>query len=230
MPSGETYTTAVAQEHAYGVLREEILAGRLPGGSRLKQEDLARRFKISRMPVRDALNRLRAEGLVTIEPNRSLIVTRLAPEEVLELFEIRAVLEGFALRLAMANFTEEAQVEIEELVQRLERAVADQELWIKRHDEFHEYLNEWSRRPRLLSEIRQLRTAVRPYFRMFLAARGHPEVGASDHRVIVEAIKRDDVRTAESAMRRHVLAAAAGVVEFLSSRQGSRPGTEGGGS
>ncbi|HEY7203793.1 MAG TPA: GntR family transcriptional regulator, partial [Methylomirabilota bacterium] len=81
-------------EHPYRHLREEILAGKLAGGARLKQEELARRFRISRMPVRDALLRLHAEGLVRIEPNRSVVVTRLAPIEVQELFEIRSVLEG----------------------------------------------------------------------------------------------------------------------------------------
>jgi DNA-binding GntR family transcriptional regulator len=96
--------------------------------------------------------------------------------------------------------------------------VNDQELWIKRHDEFHEYLNQWSNRPRLQWEIRQLRSAVQPYFRMFLMARGHPEVGVTEHRVIVDAIKRGDVKVAEGTMRRHVLSAAAGVVDFLRSR------------
>lgn len=225
-PEGQS--TAAAQEHVYRHLREEILSGRLPGGARLKQEELAKRFNMSRMPVRDALYRLHAEGLVRLDPNRSVIVTQLAPAEVLELFEIRAVLEGFALRLAMANFTEEARLEIEDLLHRLDRSITEHEVWIRRHDEFHEYLNGWSHRPRLLSEIRQLRAAVQPYFRMFLRARGHPEVGVAEHRVIVDAIKRGDAKTAESTMRRHVLSAAAGVVDFLSMRGDRVADTKGG--
>jgi DNA-binding GntR family transcriptional regulator len=208
-----------AQEHPYRYLREEILTGRLAGGARLKQEELARRFRISRMPVRDALLRLHAEGLVRIEPNRSVVVTRLAPVEVQELFEIRAVLEGLALRLALPNFTSEAHVEAEELVVRLERGVAELELWIRRHEEFHEYLNRWSGRPRLSAEIRQLRSAVQPYFRLFLRARGQPQVGVAEHRAILDVIKRGDARGAEEVMRRHVLTAAAGVVDFLSSQE-----------
>ena len=221
MTTVSSYTdpaTRGAHDHVYRHLREEILSGRLAGGSRLKQEELAQRFKLSRMPVRDALLRLHAEGLVSIEPNRSVIVTQLGPSEVQEVFEIRAVLEGLALRLAIPNLNSEAHVEIEELVQRLERVAHEHELWIRRHDEFHEYLNQWSQRPRLLGEIRQVRSAVQPYFRMYLLGRGQPEAGVADHRLIVDAIKRGSAKAAEEAMRRHVLTAAAGVVQYLASR------------
>jgi DNA-binding GntR family transcriptional regulator len=63
---------------------------------------------------------------------------------------------------------------------------------------------------------------------MFLRARGHPEVGVAEHRVIVDAIKRGDAKTAESTMRRHVLSAAAGVVDFLSMRGDRVADTKGG--
>ena len=226
MSTGD-YPMASAQEHAYRRLRQEILNGGLPAGARLKQQQLAKRFKISRMPVRDALHRLHAEGLVSIEPNRGVIVTQLAPAEVVELFEIRSVLEGLALQLAMQNFTDQAREEIEDLLHRLERAVPDLEVWIKRHDEFHEYLNQWSNRPRLQADIRQLRSAVQPYFRMFLMARGHPEAGVTEHRALVDTIKRGDVKNAQEEMRRHVMSAAAGMVEFLTSRAKARAEAEG---
>lgn len=204
-----------AQERAYQRIRDEIVTGRLPGGTRLKQETLADQLGISRMPVRDALQRLHAEGFVTIEPSRSVVVTQLAPDEVLEAFEIRAVLEGFALRLAMPELRGAVLAEIEDLAARMERATDDVELWVRRHDEFHEYLNQWSHRPRLFVEIQQLRNTVQPYFRMYLRVHHQPEAGVAHHRVVVDAIRRGDVTAAEATMRRHVLSAGRGVVAFL---------------
>src|SRR5687767_7810298 len=89
-----------AQEEAYTYLREAILSGHYPGGTRLDLNEIARAVRASRMPVREAIRQLDAEGLVSIRPNRGAVVTQLTADDIVELFETRAVLEGLAARVA----------------------------------------------------------------------------------------------------------------------------------
>src|SRR5215813_11316081 len=84
-------------------LREKILNGELREGEQLRQDAIAAEFQISRIPVREALSHLAAEGLITIVANRSAVVSSLSPEEIMELFETRAVLECYMLRNAIPN-------------------------------------------------------------------------------------------------------------------------------
>src|SRR5277367_3122292 len=107
-----------AQQQAYLYLREQIQAGRLKGGMRVKPEDIASEIGTSRMPVREAIRQLDTEGLLTIRPNRGAIVTILSPENLSELFEMRAVLEGLCARRAAATFDEDAADELTLLLNR----------------------------------------------------------------------------------------------------------------
>src|SRR5262245_43964800 len=99
-------------------LQDQIVSGALPGGSRLHLESISQKLGISRMPVREAIRQLDAEGYMTIRPNRDAVVTSRTPEQVVELFEIRAALEGVAVRLAAPYVTEDA---IEDLKLELAR-------------------------------------------------------------------------------------------------------------
>jgi len=95
----QSLATAVADK-----LREKILNGELREGQQLRQDAIAAELRVSRIPVREALRQLEAEGLVTIIPHRGAVVSALSLEEIEELFEIRAVLECHILRKAMNAF------------------------------------------------------------------------------------------------------------------------------
>src|SRR5437762_240732 len=88
-------------------LTEKILSGELREGEQLRQDAIAAEFQTSRIPVREALSHLAAEGLITIVPNRGAVVSALSPDEIMQLFETRAVLECYMLRCAIANMKEE---------------------------------------------------------------------------------------------------------------------------
>src|SRR6266704_1998254 len=87
-------------------LTEKILSGELREGEQLRQDAIAAEFQTSRIPVREALSHLAAEGLITIVPNRGAVVSALSPDEIMQLFETRAVLECYMLRSAVPNFTD----------------------------------------------------------------------------------------------------------------------------
>ena len=90
-------------------LREDILAGRLAPGSRLVESDLTARFAVSRGPVREALRRLSAEGLIEHRPHRGAVVRRLSERDIRELFQIRVEMEALAARLAAEPTTPRAR-------------------------------------------------------------------------------------------------------------------------
>src|SRR6185369_16701810 len=91
-----------------GVLREAIAAGTLTAGIALRQDELAARLGFSRMPIRDALRLLEAEGLVTIHPTRGAFVAKMDAVEISEIYAVRLLLEAEALRLAIPHLTEAA--------------------------------------------------------------------------------------------------------------------------
>lgn len=207
---------STAQHLAYIHLQDQIVSGALPGGSRLKPEALAQTLGISRMPVREAIRQLNAEGYVTIRPNRGAIVTSRTPEEILELFEMRAVLEALAARIAAdAGVAPEAIDDLELFLARLRRLRHDHVAWVERHDEFHDLLCALSGRQRLCMEIRRLRLAVRPYLRLYLRTHAEPEIAGHEHERILDAIRSRNGKRAETVMRAHVMANAHGIAECI---------------
>lgn len=204
-----------AAQYVYDYLRDAILRGRLRGGERIDQDAVARQLGVSRMPVREAIRRLDTEGFVVNRPNRGAVVTALGPEALLELFEMRSVLEGLAVALALPAIDDAAQADLEDRVHRMRVAEPDPATWIELHDAFHDSICRLARRPRLAAHVRNLRQSVVPYLRLYLSAYREPEMPGFEHGTLLNAIKRGDPKIAEATMREHVMSAASGVVEFL---------------
>jgi DNA-binding GntR family transcriptional regulator len=182
---------------------------------RLDLDEIARALGTSRMPVRGAIRRLDTEGLVTLRPHRGAVVTSMTPEDVLELFEMRAVLEGLAIRLAQPGLDEKAIEDLEELLPRMDRVRGEPKLWLERHDEFHDSLCRRSGRARLVAEIARLRSTVRPYLLVYLSVYEQGDVVGFEHHTLIEAIKKNDPLMAETTMRNHITVSGTRVVEFL---------------
>ena len=204
-----------AQQLAYIHLQDQIVSGSLPGGSRLKPEALAQRLGISRMPVREAIRQLNAEGYVTIMPNRGAVVTNRTPEEVIELFEMRAVLEGLAARIAADIASADQIDDLQLFLVGLRRLRHDPMAWIERHDVFHDLLCQLSKRDRLCAEARRLRFAMQPYLRLFTKLNREPELKGHEHERILEEIRSGNGKRAETVTRAHVMANAHSIAECL---------------
>ncbi|MGW0335109.1 GntR family transcriptional regulator [Streptomyces sp. NPDC003011] len=112
----KTEPLGAVRERVLATLRQEIIAGRLGPGDRLVERELAERFGVSRVPVREAIRALVAEGFVHFETPRRTVVRRLTPADVRELFELREALEVYAAGLAAARATPEELAEVEELL------------------------------------------------------------------------------------------------------------------
>jgi len=213
-----------AEEYAYRSLRGLILAGKLQGGVKLNQDDLARRLNVSRTPIRQAVLRLENEGLVVNRPNRGATVTTLGPDGMLELFEMRSVLEGLAFALAVPNIDAKAVDEMQRRLDTLERSHTNITRWVQLHDDFHGLMFQHARRPRLSAQLSRLRQSVAPYLRLYLTTKKIAEMPGNEHRTLIEAIKVGDAVAAERMMREHVMYAAHELVEFIRAQdQGQLP-------
>jgi DNA-binding GntR family transcriptional regulator len=199
---------------AYAFLRDKIREGHFKSGDRIKAEEIASQLGLSRMPVREAIRQLDSEGLLTIRANRGAVVTVLKPDEIVELFEMRSVLEGIAIRRAMNFFDEDAFAALDMYLVRLGRAQADPDLWIERHNEFHDFICAQSGAERLFAEVRRLRTAVEPYLRMSLGVIQSDDAVA-EHQKLIDVIRQGDPDEAEAAIREHVLSTAFDLINAM---------------
>jgi DNA-binding GntR family transcriptional regulator len=206
----------------YWHLRNQILQGELVGGDRINPAVIGDQLGTSRMPVREALRQLDAEGLVTIRPNRGAIVTTLTAAEVCELFEIRAALEALAARCALPHLTEEKLFDLNLIRQRMDRARGQAKIWVERHNEFHDFIVNLSQRPRLNADIKRIRNAIQPHLLLYIDVYKSTEIPGYEHTFVLDAIRSKNAELLELCIHDHVMSAGNGVMTFLEQRQKMR--------
>lgn len=191
-------------ERAYHYVLDAIMSGELEPGMRVPTEAVAENLGISRMPVRDALRQLEGDGAVTIIANRGASVAEYAPGEVIEIIEMRAVLEALAARLALPRIKATEFSELEHLHWRMEQVSDDLSAWIAAHDDFHNYLTECSLKPLLIQQTQRMRLMLRPYFRTYYAKSRELEIAGLEHQSLIDAVKAGDAEALEQKVRAHV--------------------------
>jgi DNA-binding GntR family transcriptional regulator len=184
-------------------LRQQISSGERVPGTPLRQETLAKELGVSRMPVRDALQKLLAEGLVILHPHRGMYISSLTPEECAELFDLRMMLECDALRRAMNNQTAASRRKLHFVQAELELA-KDKRAWVNGDREFHELLYAPCARPRTLEIIRTLRDSVQRFYVGAMDHSDHRKGWRNEHRLILKAIERNDADAACTALATHL--------------------------
>jgi DNA-binding GntR family transcriptional regulator len=195
-------------------LREEIQHGTLAPGTRLRQNDVAKRFGVSTTPVREALAQLQAEGLVRIDPHRGAIVFHPSVDDVLEFYEIREALESLAVAQAIRNLDETVADELTSLIATM-RGIEDPRAWLRLNDEFHLRLYSCAGKPRLSALIDNLRDASAPYIHMFVASRPLSERANDEHQAILDACRAGNPAAARKAIREHLRHASNDLAAFL---------------
>lgn len=191
---------------AYRQILSEIQQGRLLPGARLRETELAERLGISRTPVREAIRQLEADGLVTHLPRQGASVRGLEYGEVIELYEMRAVLEGTAARLAARMAL---PVEIEELAALNDQlaAAAVGAPAQEANRQFHRTLIDAARNRYLLKTVSALQKTLLILGPTTLAEPERQEGAVSEHAEVIAALTARDGDAAELAMKRHVEAA-----------------------
>jgi DNA-binding GntR family transcriptional regulator len=204
-------------------LRDEIVRGDFVPGQYLRLEEIAARFDVSTMPVREALRDLEAEGLVTIFPHRGATVTQLSADELQDIYDIRATLEEMATRLAVPFVTKATLAELTSLVEQIEDHLSDVATLVKLNHQFHLTLYAASGRRHLCELNRMLRYRTQHYLHVFIVESelGHTPQTQGEHRAILEACKRGDAEQAAALMHDHVAQVGRGIVEYVRQRDES---------
>jgi DNA-binding GntR family transcriptional regulator len=194
-------TTADA---AYQALRQSILRGDLAAGERLRSDALAGELKVSRTPVREALRKLEAEGLVE-RSGSGLIVREFSEKDLTELFYVREALEGMAARLAAENATPSEIGEIRELLDDMDavRLRGDVVALRPLTGEFHQLICRTAHNDRLLQSLKSLLEHVRQMQTSTLYVEGRPAEALKEHRELLQAIEARDADRAEKLARTH---------------------------
>lgn len=190
--------SGATSDMVYAALREAILSRALPPGHKLGEESLAALFKVSRTPIREALVRLEAEGFAHRVPRRGLIVGRLTPQEIIEVYVVRETIDGLAASLA-AQFATPSDVAhlaaINEEFTRATRA-GDLEQLFQLNLQFHEAIAQAARNSLLLRLMRQIHHLVRRFPGTTFQHPGRAASAAAEHAQIVEAIRNHDAERA----------------------------------
>ncbi len=201
---------------AYASIKDHILTGQLNEDSRLTEDSLARQLGISKSPIREALNRLEAEGLIRIEPRRGAYITAFSPQDVEDIYDLREALEVHAVR--RAKITPELLADLRQGLKRMRKHLkADEKTAFIREDmEFHAELARASGNARLTKEMENIQN------QLLLLRRKTYELSRTTapdyHEAILDALEQGDRAKAENIMREHIGDVRHALVESLRSR------------
>ncbi len=192
-----------AQRDAYSLILEAIDLGEFRPGDRLVESDLAERFGVSRTPIREALQRLETQQLLTRD-GRSLIIASLDHNQMAELYVVRAELEGLAARLAAKHATEEETRVLRDMVEDDRSLVNDPTALARANRRFHRQLHLASHNRFLMQQLTLVHQSMALMETTSLAVEGRGETALAEHDAIVRAIENRDEDSAQSALKEHI--------------------------
>lgn len=191
---------------AYRLIREAILQGQIPMGARINELELASAWDISRTPIRDALRRLEAEGLVQALPGKGMVVPKLSRGEIDQLYEIREVLEGLAARRAAERATSEFHARLNTLIKAYGSALkqGDLDRLIAVDIDFHAGIADMAGNSRLQRAIDIIRAQVHQIRLRSVRVKGRPAKSFREIAKLTAAVRARAGVRAETAMREHI--------------------------
>lgn len=213
-----------AHEQILAAIRQAILSGELPGGTRLVQADLAAKFGVSNTPVREAMRQLATEGLIQLDSFRGAVVHTPTLDEVREVYEARLLLEPVVMRKAVERITPAEIAKARELQQRM-TTLDDVGSWAVLNRQFHGLLMDAARSPRLATIVGWLGDAataqVALSIKTDLSRMAH---GDDEHARILDAMEKGDADLVEELVRGHLMA----TVHAVGLEDGVAPGDSNG--
>lgn len=205
----------IAKTDLVELIRDDIVRGVFLPGAHLRLDKLAKRFDVSTMPIREALRALEAEGIVYSIPHRGSFVTEFTAEELLDIFEMRAVLEKMATRDAVPRFTESHFEQFQKMVNDWRAESDDVALMVQQNNDFHKLIYQTAKRPHLYKEIMVLRNRAPHYLRSYTEEMGRFENAKQAHQVLVDAFQVGNAETAANLMFNHVWDIGQALAEYI---------------
>jgi DNA-binding GntR family transcriptional regulator len=207
--------TKTRHEAAAERIRRGIMEGEYPPGQRLKQQELARQFGCSVIPIREALHQLAAEGFVVLDPQKGARVADLNSQGLAEIYEVRIRLESWAAGLAARRMTPEAAARIQTILEKMDRPDLSATEWLELNFEFHDSLYACAEQEFLRKMISNLRLNLESYLRLDLAKVADYAPGRREHRRIFRACLRGDAKAAQRSTEAHLRRVVRGIMNYL---------------
>jgi DNA-binding GntR family transcriptional regulator len=200
-------------------LRDAIVRGDFEDGEELNQVAIARHFGVSRVPVREALRQLQAEGLISAKAHMRAVVTALTVERVAEILDLRLLMESYLLRRAAGLMTDRDLADLLDLCAEME-GTSDPEAWLTLNTRFHERLYSPAKADLTVDLAQKLTARIQRYLQPARGgSAGRNAQANTEHRQIVEAVAAGQVDRACTLLEGHVSATRAHVLTLLQSRQ-----------
>lgn len=214
-----TARAATRGDELRDTLEQMIIDGRLTPGERLDEMDLARRFGMSRTPVREAIKSLIATGLVDVRGRQGTAVATLSIPALIEMFDLMSALEGLCARLAARRATQEQKARMRAIHAELEQAyeARDPEEFYRINGCFHDILYEAAHTHFLADQTIQLRRRLAPYRRRVTYQPGRMHATLSEHMEIIDAIDAGNSVAAMAAASTHVQLLGDQLTDFIAS-------------
>ena len=203
-------------------IREKILNGEIKAGQPLRQAALATELNVSRIPVREALLQLEAEGLVSFEPHKGATATQLNADQVDELFDLRAMLESELLAASIPNLSDEVLEEATQILSKLDQALGKENAantWSELNSSYHTCLYSGADKPQTQDLVNTLNKNADRYIRMHLLWAGGISKAESEHNEILAHCKNKDIEQATSILKKHILGSRDEIKAFLTDRE-----------
>jgi DNA-binding GntR family transcriptional regulator len=192
-------------EKAYQLIKHKIVTLELPPLSPIEEQALMEDLGLGRTPIREALQRLAAEGLVIIAPRRGMFVADISITDLQKIFELRMVLEGFCARLAAHRATKDQLVEMEELIRKLDDVpVGDNRALMDIDEGFHELLYQAGDNEFLSDTLKRLHALSLRLWYLVLNRLGSVRGAMDQHIGITDALRAGDADRAETLVKQHI--------------------------
>jgi DNA-binding GntR family transcriptional regulator len=193
----------ITADYVAEALREAIHRGDLADGAVLNQAAIASHFGVSRVPVREALRELQAEGLITTRAHRLAVVRSLSLDRIVEIYDLRALLEGYVIERAVPHIDPALLKKLRALEKEM-RAVSDHPHWLELNARFHQMLYEPAGAEVTLELIEQLRARAERYVRLWSKGVHRPKEAGREHVRILGLVEQGDAAGARRAIAEHV--------------------------
>ncbi len=198
-------------------LRSRIIAGDIAEGEQLLQEQLASDLGVSRIPLREAMRQLEAEGLITLTSHRGGVVSVLTMDQIRELFEIRSCLETWLLAMAIPVMDKSTFEALDAIIDEMHPGEVAH--WGEMNWSFHEALYAPAGRDQTLQMLRRVHHNLDRYLRVQISSTSGWEKANAEHRGIVEFCRSKDVRRATAMLDAHIMDASTELIDALSKRR-----------
>lgn len=202
--SQESYSLS---SKVYHILEENILSGKYKPDDELKEKAIGEQLGVSRTPVREALRQLELQGLVTITPNRGAQVVGISKEDMIDILEIRSMLEGYCAEKAAVHVSDELLSELDEIVYLTEFHIKRQnwEQILEEDNRFHETLYRASGSKILDHVLSNFHHYLQRVRKVTLASPERAQMSNNEHRAIIDAIRQHDQEKAKDLANKHIM-------------------------